>query len=99
MIQVMILGEPTTKKMPLTGASLSGKDTYKKILYYFTTNDISPEQINSEGEKQLNFFYNQVNKGLCRGLILASRPDRLFYKKHVAEIRQKLKNTYRLSLK
>jgi len=52
-------GERTTKKMPLTGAPLSGKDTYKKILYYFTTSDISPEQINTEGEKQLSFFYNQ----------------------------------------
>ena len=70
MIEVIILGERTTKKMPLTGAPLSGKDTYKKILYYFTTSDISPEQINTEGEKQLNFFYNQVNRWLCRGIRL-----------------------------
>ena len=56
------IGEPTTKQMPLTGAILSGKDSYKKILYYFTTTDISPEEINIEGERQLKLFYNQVRR-------------------------------------
>ena len=60
---IYLIGVPTTKKMPLTGTPLNGKDTYKKILYYFTTTDITPEQINNEGEKQLKLFYNQVKRG------------------------------------
>ena len=58
---IRIVGEATTKKMPITGTPLNGKDTYKKLLRYFTTTDISPEMINIEGERQLKSFYNQVS--------------------------------------
>ncbi len=46
--------------MPLTGAPLDGKQSYKLILPYFTTSAITPEEINQEGERQLKLFYNEV---------------------------------------
>ncbi len=46
--------------MPITGEKLDGKKSYKLILPYFTTTAISPEEINSEGERQLKVFYNAV---------------------------------------
>lgn len=51
--------QPTTKILP-TGEKLNGKESYKMILSYFTTTDISPEDIFAEGKRQLDFFYGQV---------------------------------------
>lgn len=52
-------GKPTTKKLP-TGEPLNGTESYRLIVSYFTTTDISPEKIYEEGEKQLKHFYDQV---------------------------------------
>ncbi|KAL9980551.1 hypothetical protein ACROYT_G009153 [Oculina patagonica] len=51
--------QPTKKTLP-TGEPLNGTESYKLILSYFTTTDISPEEIFTEGEKQLKYFYDQV---------------------------------------
>ena len=51
--------QPTNKTLP-TGERLKGTESYKLILSYFTTTDISPEEIFVEGKKQLKFFYDQV---------------------------------------
>ena len=51
--------QPTKKILP-TGEPLNGTESYKLILSYFTTTDISPEEIFAEGEKQLKYFYDQV---------------------------------------
>lgn len=51
--------KPTTKKLPF-GEPLNGTESYKLIVSYFTTTDISPEEIHVEGQKQLKDFYDQV---------------------------------------
>ncbi|EDO31412.1 predicted protein [Nematostella vectensis] len=51
--------QPTNKKLP-TGEPLNGTQTYRMILSYFTTTDISPEEIYEEGKKQLDSFYSEV---------------------------------------
>ncbi|KAM7443428.1 hypothetical protein ABFA07_007884 [Porites harrisoni] len=51
--------QPTNKTLP-TGERLNGTESYKLILSFFTTTDISPEEIFDEGKKQLKFFYDQV---------------------------------------
>ena len=51
--------KPTTKKLP-TGEPLNGTESYKLIVSYFTTTDISPEEIYAEGKRQLKYFYDQV---------------------------------------
>ena len=51
--------QPTNKTLP-TGERLNGTESYKLILSYFTTTDISPEEIFDEGKKQLKIFYDQV---------------------------------------
>lgn len=52
-------GKPTTKKLP-TGEPLDGSESYKLIVSYFTTTDISPDEIYAEGKRQLKYFYDQV---------------------------------------
>lgn len=52
-------GKPTTKKLP-TGEPLNGTESYRLIVSYFTTTDISAEKIYEEGERQLKHFYDQV---------------------------------------
>ena len=56
--------QPTKKTLP-TGEPLNGTESYKLILSYFTTTDISPEKIFAEGKKQLKYFYDQVFRLLC----------------------------------
>ena len=53
--------ERTTRALPLTGQPLSGKNSYKNILPYFTTSEITPEDINKLGQEMLNVLYPQVN--------------------------------------
>lgn len=52
--------QPTNKTLPF-GGTLNGTESYKLILSYFTTTDISPDEILAEGERQLKFFYNEVS--------------------------------------
>ena len=49
-------GIKTTGKLP-TGEPLSGKKAYEMILPYFTTNQMTPDQAYSLGEKMLNQLY------------------------------------------
>ena len=51
----------TTKKLPLTGQPLDGRTTYVNTLPYFTTSDITPDEINKIGEDGLKALYPQVN--------------------------------------
>lgn len=53
----------TTKVLPGTERALHGSETYRMILSYFTTYDISPDDIYKEGNKQLNIYMPQV--GFC----------------------------------
>ncbi|PFX16666.1 hypothetical protein AWC38_SpisGene19047 [Stylophora pistillata] len=50
---------PTNRSLP-TGERLNGKDSYKLIVSYFTTNTMSPKEINDLGFKMLNELYPQV---------------------------------------
>ncbi|XP_020917030.1 uncharacterized protein LOC110254389 isoform X2 [Exaiptasia diaphana] len=54
------VNQKTTKTLPGTGKRLDGKETYRVIMSYFTTSDITPEQVYKEGLKQLNIFMPQV---------------------------------------
>ena len=50
----------TTKILPGTRRKLNGTQTYRMILSYFTTTDITPEEIYKEGIAQLKIFMPQV---------------------------------------
>ena len=50
---------PTLRRLP-TGESIVGASTYAKILSFFTTTDITPEEVYSEGERMVKQFYSQV---------------------------------------
>ena len=50
----------TTKVLPGTGQELNGTRTYSMMLSYFTTINISAEDIYEEGRKQLKTFMPQV---------------------------------------
>ncbi|KAK3717883.1 hypothetical protein QZH41_014887 [Actinostola sp. cb2023] len=52
-------GIKTTKELP-TGEPLNGRETYKKIMPYFTTNDMSPDEVHDLGFKMLNKLYPEV---------------------------------------
>ena len=54
------LGNRTTKILPGSGRELNGTETYRMILSYFTTFDISPQRIYEEGIQQLNVFMPKV---------------------------------------
>lgn len=47
-------GNKTTGILPGTNRTLNGKETYRSILSYFTTTDITPEEIYKQGLYQLN---------------------------------------------
>ena len=51
----------TTRRLPITNGILSGKETYRNILPYFTTSNISPERVNEIGQQRLKALYPQVN--------------------------------------
>ncbi|KXJ22656.1 uncharacterized protein LOC110252020 [Exaiptasia diaphana] len=51
--------ETTTKVLPF-GEKLSGKDAYKGILPYFTTTDMTPDEVDQLGWKMLNQLYPQA---------------------------------------
>lgn len=54
-------GIKTTGKLP-TGEHLSGKKAYEMMLPYFTTNQMTPDQIYSLGEKMLSQLYPRAVK-------------------------------------
>ena len=54
------VGKRTTKTLPGTGKKLNGSETYRLILSYFTTFNISPDAIYDEGIKQLKKYMPQV---------------------------------------
>ncbi|XP_074635217.1 uncharacterized protein LOC141893725 [Acropora palmata] len=47
-------GKRTTKILPGTNRKLSGKETYTRILSYFTTTDITPEEVHENGTSLLD---------------------------------------------
>ncbi|XP_015757731.1 PREDICTED: uncharacterized protein LOC107337124 [Acropora digitifera] len=47
-------GKRTTKILPGTNRKLSGKETYRRILSYFTTTDITPEEVHENGTSLLD---------------------------------------------
>ncbi|KXJ22654.1 hypothetical protein AC249_AIPGENE26565 [Exaiptasia diaphana] len=51
--------EKTTKVLPF-GEKLSGKEAYKSILPYFTSTNMTPEEVNDLGWKVLNELYPQA---------------------------------------
>lgn len=51
---------PTNKKLP-TGEMLDGKRAYSMILPYYTTNDMTPDEVHKLGYEQLNKLYPQVS--------------------------------------
>ena len=51
--------QPTSKKLP-TGEQLSGKKAYEMILPYFTTNSMTPDEINKLGRSMLDALYPQA---------------------------------------
>ena len=52
---------PTNKKLP-TGEMLDGKRAYAKgIMQYFTTNEMTPDDVNKLGHDQLKKLYPQVS--------------------------------------
>lgn len=50
---------PTNKTLPLGGV-LNGKKAYEMIMPYYTTNEMTPDQVHNLGYDQLNIFYPQV---------------------------------------
>ena len=53
--------EKTTKVLPLTNITLSGKVSYRKFLSFFTTTKLTASDIFREGQKQLDIFYPEVS--------------------------------------
>ena len=51
----------TTRKLPF-GEPLSGKKAYQSILYYFTTNNLTAEEIHRIGNEQLHVLYPEAKK-------------------------------------
>ena len=54
---------PTDKTLALApGKTLNGKQTYSWILPYFTTNEMTPDDVYKLGYEQLNKLYPLVSK-------------------------------------
>ena len=53
-------GNLTTMLLP-DGTRLDGKKAYEMIVSYYTTSDITPQDISDLGEKRLEDLYKQVN--------------------------------------
>jgi hypothetical protein len=52
----------TSKVLPITGQPFSGKENYKNILPFFTTSDITPDEIYKIGQESLAALYPQVRR-------------------------------------
>lgn len=55
-----VAGNKTTKILPGSRQKLNGTETYSMILSYFTTTEITPEEIYKQGKNQLNSLMPQV---------------------------------------
>ncbi|KAK3717884.1 hypothetical protein QZH41_014888, partial [Actinostola sp. cb2023] len=51
---------PTDPALPLTDRVLDGKKSYEMIMSYFTTNDMTPDEVNKLGWEMLNKLYPKV---------------------------------------
>ena len=51
--------QPTVRKLP-TGETISGPQTYASILSFFTTSDITPDEVYNKGWEMINKTYPQV---------------------------------------
>ena len=51
---------PTNKTLP-TGEMLDGKMAYSEIMAFFTTNEVTPDYVNTLGKVQLKKLYPQVS--------------------------------------
>jgi hypothetical protein len=54
-----IPGKPTTKRLP-DGEEFDGKAAYSILLSYFTTYNITPEEVDQLAEQKLNELFPQV---------------------------------------
>lgn len=52
--------QPAMQKLP-TNEPLQGSDTYKSLMRFFTTFDITPEKLRKMTQERLNELYPQVN--------------------------------------
>lgn len=53
-----------TSKMLPTGEILNGSKSYEMIMSYFTTNSLTPNEVNILGRKQLEKLFPQVHNPL-----------------------------------
>ena len=60
---------PTTKKLP-TGELIQGNMSYTNILPYFTSSDITPDEIYRKGQEMVSKTYSQVRKGNTGGYLI-----------------------------
>ena len=51
---------PTDPALPLTDRVLDGKKSYEMIMSYFTTNDMTPDEVHQLGWEMLNKLYPKV---------------------------------------
>lgn len=52
--------QPTVRKLS-TGENISGPQTYASILSFFTTTDITPDEVYNKGWEMVNQTYPQVH--------------------------------------
>ena len=52
--------KPTTKILPIGSQKIDGNKSYELILGYFTTKDISPDDVHKLGWKMVNSLYPEV---------------------------------------
>ena len=81
---------PTTQELP-TREKLQGKDTYKKLMRFFTTFDITPEQLREKGVKRLNGLYEEVTC-INKDLIFKSTLFTIFWSYRSDTAKKKTKN-------
>ena len=65
--------QKTIRKLPITNEVISGKATYERILPYFTTSNITAEEIYKEGLRQLDYFYPKVSQETFSSFIYISK--------------------------
>ena len=54
------MSKPTTKVLPIGSQKIDGNQSYEKILGYFTTKDIGPNEVHDLGWKMVNTLYPEV---------------------------------------
>jgi len=64
----------TTKELP-TGEQLEGKNTYKSLMRFFTTFDITPEVLREKAQKRLDELLPQVITLLSLHTNQVAHPD------------------------